>query len=176
MSRNLNWKKIKEESYKAGWRKMVKKTFLLLNGKTSDYDIIDDGGTVSILAITEEKQVILIKVFRPGPEKTLMEMPGGLVEENESPIDAAERELLEETGYSGKFELAGEIIDDAYSNRIRSCFVIKNCKKVSDPKWDDDEESEIVKMDLDKFRKHLRSGQLTDVESGYICLDYLNLL
>lgn len=176
MSKDLNWKKLKEEAYKIGWRRMINKNFLLLNGKEASYDIKDEGKTVSILALTKENKIILVKVFRPGPEKVLVEMPGGFIDQDETPIDAAKRELLEETGFSGDFEFSGEIVDDAYSNCIKSCFVAKNCLKLSEPIWEEDEECEIVEMDLKDFRNHLRSGQLTDVESGYLSLDYLNLL
>jgi ADP-ribose pyrophosphatase len=119
---------------------------------------------------------VLVKVFRPGPEKVIMEMPGGFVKKGEDPTTAAKRELLEETGYSGDFELVGETLDDAYSNAVRYCFVATNCKKVQEPQWEDDEESEVVEMTLDDFRAHLRSGQLTDIEIGYLALDHLNLL
>lgn len=176
MTKDLNWKKVKEEPYRAGWRKMIRKTFVLLNGKEADYDTRDDGKTVSILAITKDDNIVLVRVFRPGPEKVLMEMPGGFIDKNEESIEAAKRELLEETGYSGEFEFTGEIVDDAYSNCIRNCFVAKNCIKVSEPKHEEDEDCEIIEMSLSDFRKHLRSGQLTDVESGYLSLDYLKLL
>lgn len=43
-------------------------------------------------------------------------------------------------------------------------------------KFDESEFIEIVKMSLSDFRKHLRSGELTDIESGYMGLDFLNLL
>lgn len=176
MTKDLLWKKLKEEPYKAGWRKMLRKTFVLLNGKEMDYDTRDDGRAVCGLALTPENKVVLVKVFRPGPEKVVMELPGGYINKDEEPITAAKRELLEETGYTGDFELVGGVLDDAYSNCVRYCFVAINSRKVQEPNWEEDEECEIVEMDLDSFRKHLRSGQLTDVEIGYLALDYLKLL
>lgn len=176
MSNNLSWKKIKEESYRAGWRKMIKKTFILLNGTEADYDIKDEGRTICGLVLTTENKVLLMKVFRPGPEKVLMELPGGFVNKDEELIDAAKRELLEETGYTGDFELVGNCIDDAYSNCVRHCFVAKNCKKIQEPKWEEDEKCELMELSLEDFRVHLRSGQLTDVEIGYMALDFLGLL
>ncbi len=52
----------------------------------------------------------------------------------------------------------------------------KNCKKVKEPKREFDEFMEIVEMSLEEFREHLRSGQLSDVELGYLALDHLKLL
>lgn len=156
---------------------MLKKTFILPNGQTAEYDIKDNGQTVCVLAFTSDNKIILEKVFRPGPEKILMEMPGGFVDEGEDPNKAISRELLEETGYSGDFEFVGTVIDDAYSNCIRNIFIGKNCKKVQDPKPEFDEENmEIFEMSLDDFKKHLRSGQLTDTEAGFMALDFLKLL
>lgn len=176
MAKDLAWKKVSEEPYKAGWRKMLHKTFILLNGRKAEYDLKDEGTTVNILALTPENKVILVNVFRPGPEKVLKELPAGFVNKDEEPLKAAKRELLEETGYSGDFELVGQTLDDGYSNCVRNCFVARNCKKVQEPQWEEDEECEIVEMDLKDFRNHLRSGQLTDIEIGYLALDHLNLL
>jgi len=170
-----SWKKITEEPFRAGFRKLLKKTFELPNGKIADFDIKQEGPAVCILALTKDQQVILAKQFRPGPEKILLEMPGGLIEANEKPQVAAQRELLEETGYSGKLQFVGESLDCAYSTMIRYNFVATDCTKVQEQKLDDSEFAEIIKMPLEDFKKHLRSGQLTDVESGYMGLDYLKL-
>lgn len=176
MSKDLNWKKISEEPFKAGWRKMLHKKFLLLNGKEAEYDVRDDGMAICGLVLTPENNVVLVKIFRPGFEKVVIEMPGGYINSSEKPIEAAKRELLEETGYTGKIEIVGKTFDDAYSNCLRYYFIAKDCTKVKNPSWDEDEESEIVEMSLEDFRNHLRSGNLTDVEIGYLTLDYLHLL
>jgi 8-oxo-dGTP pyrophosphatase MutT (NUDIX family) len=173
---NLEWKKIKEESYKAGWRKMLRKTFVLPNGETADYDILDEKVAVHMVALTPENKVILEKTFRPGTEKIFLDMPAGYVNKNETPKDAASRELLEETGLQGDVELAGISTDDAYRNTERYTFVFKNCKKVQTPRLEGDETFEFVEMDIETFRKHLSSGLVTHAESGYIALDYLKLL
>lgn len=174
---DISWKKIKEEKSRVGYRKILHKVFILPNGEEVIYDIKDEGKTVCVLALTTENKVLLEKIYRPGPEKTLLEMPGGIVEDSEDLKEAISRELLEETGYSGDFEFVGTLIDDAYSNCEKNTFVATNCKKVQDSKPDHDEgEIEVVEMTIDDFKKHLKSGQLTDVEAGYIGLDYLHLL
>jgi ADP-ribose pyrophosphatase len=177
MVKDLIWKKVGEDRhFKAGWRKMIHRKYVLINGVEAEYDLKNEGITVNILALTTENKVILVNVFRPGPEKVLKELPAGFVNKDEDPKKAAMRELLEETGYTGDFEFVTQTIDDGYSNCIRNCFVAKNCIKVAEPEWEDDEECEILEMDLIDFRKHLRSGQLCDIEIGYLGLDYLKLL
>jgi|SRR3989339_325876 len=171
-----NWKKVKEEPFKAGFRKLIKKTFQLPNNKIVDFDIKQEGPAVCVLALTKDNNVILAKQFRPGPEKILLELPGGLIDQKESPENAAKREFLEETGYTGDFQLVGESLDCAYSTMIRYNFVATNCHKIQEQKLEDNEFTEVVEMSLEDFKKHLRSGQLTDVESGYMGLDYLKLL
>lgn len=172
----LEWKKIKEESYKAGWKKMLRKTFVLPNGETADYDILDEKAAVHMVAFTPENKVILEKTFRPGPEKIVFDMPAGYIDKNETPQESAVRELLEETGMQGDVELAGISIDDAYRNTERYTFVFKNCKKVKEPESEADEVFEIVEVDIPTFKKYLRTKLVTHAESGYIALEYLGFI
>jgi len=57
---------------------------------------------VSILAITKNKKILLVKQYRPAIEKETLELPGGLVDKNEIHLISAKRELVEETGYLAK--------------------------------------------------------------------------
>ena len=59
---------------------------------------------------------------------------------------------------------------------IRHNFVATGCYKVQEQDLGDNEFVKVVEMSLDDFRKHLRTGELTDVESGYLGLDFLQLL
>ncbi|NTW30617.1 MAG: NUDIX hydrolase, partial [Candidatus Moranbacteria bacterium] len=65
----------------------------------------------------------------------------------------------------------------AYSTYRKRVFVATDCVKVADSKPEDNgEELEVVLMSIPEFREHLRSGRLTDVEMGYLALDFLGLL
>lgn len=172
----MEWQKIDEKLIKDGWRKVISKTFILPNGKREEFEVKKEAVSVCVLPITKDKQVILAKQFRVGPEKILLELPGGGPEKGETPEEAMARELLEETGYEGQLQLLNEILDDAYSTRTRFAFVATECQKVVDIKNGDNEFTEVVLMSLQEFREHLRSGQLTDIETGYLGLDFLNLL
>ncbi|HHH12452.1 MAG TPA: NUDIX hydrolase, partial [Candidatus Moranbacteria bacterium] len=114
--------------------------------------------------------------FRPGPNCILNELPGGYIDENETPEQAALRELLEETGYKGNAQFVTNAFDCAYSTMQRACVVITDCEKVADQKLDKDEFAQVVTVTLEDFKKILRSGKNTDIEVGYLGLDYLGLL
>ncbi len=171
------WEEVsREEAFSKYGKKIEKVDFKLPDGEASDFYIKKEGPAVGILALTKDQQVILVKQFRPGPKEILDELPGGYVDENETPKEATERELLEETGYKGKPEFVTIAYDCAYSTMNRHCVVVKDCEKVAEQKLDKTEFAEVVLMSLEEFRELLKSGKNTDVEVGYIGLDYLGLL
>jgi ADP-ribose pyrophosphatase len=170
------WKKLEEEPVKIGFRKMLKTTFQLPDGRVADYVIKDEGRTVCVLALTANYHVVLARQYRPGPGEILLELPGGCVEEDESPEEAMRRELLEETGYSGDMQLAGVNYHCAYSNALKHNFVVTNCRKIQAPQNEANEFIEVVEMPLKDFRKCVRMGKFTDVEGAYMGLDFLGLL
>ncbi len=170
------WKKMSETPLRVGYRRLLTRHFEMPDGRIEEFTIKDEQPAVCILALTADQQVILAKQFRPGPEKILLELPGGGVEEKETPEEAAQRELLEETGYNGTLQYLGMTLDCAYSTVYRHNFVAMNCQKIQEPKPDKNEFIEITLLSLHEFHAHLRSGQLTDMETGYLGLDMLGLL
>lgn len=168
LSRNLVFEKY--------GRKIDKVVYELPSGKTEDFYIRNEKPVVCILALTKNNQVVLAQQFRPGPKEVLLELPGGEIEKGETAEQAASKELLEETGYSGEIKKIAEPYDCAYSTRIRHCLVATNCKKVSEPRSTDSEITQAILVSLGEFRDLLRSGKMTDVEVGYLGLDYLGLL
>jgi ADP-ribose pyrophosphatase len=171
---NITWYKQSESKYLAGYRRMLKKTFRLPDGTVADYDIKDEGRPVCVLALTLTQAVILAKQFRPGPEQTLLELPGGWVEDSERPEQIVCQELLEETGYVGDFQFVGTNYHCAYSNALRHNYVATNCHRVQAPV--PGEFIEVIEMPLKEFRVYLRSGRLTNVDCAYMGLEFLGLL
>jgi ADP-ribose diphosphatase len=171
------WQELsKELVFQKFSRGIEKVKYLLPDGNEMDFYLKKEGPAVAILALTKDQQIILVKQFRPGPGEILNELPGGFVGENEEPSQAAERELLEETGYKGKLQFVTTFFDCAYSTMKRHCFVATECGKISEQNLDQTEFAELVLMSLNEFRQNLKDGKNTDVEAGYIGLDFLNLL
>jgi ADP-ribose pyrophosphatase len=177
MSSIKEWKEVsRQQAFKKYSRKIDEVIFELPDGSRSDFYIKSEGPASSILGITTENEIILVKQYRVGPKQILDEMPGGYVDPSEDPKETARREFIEETGYDGTFEFLGTCLDDAYSTMERYCFVATNCKKVGEPQNTATEQTEVVLVSLDEFRKRLRAGKMTDVEVGYMGLDHLGML
>ena len=170
------WRKLGETVVHEGHVPILARRFRAPDGAERTTEIKREGETVAILALTSEREVVLARQFRPGPEDVLLELPGGGLEEGESPLEAAGRELLEETGYAGELQDAGALFDCAYSTRVRHVVVAVDARLVSEPKPDVGEFTEVELVSLDAFREHLRDGRLTDVGVGYRALDALGLL
>jgi ADP-ribose pyrophosphatase len=171
------WTKLSEEKVYNGYRKVFRKKFKLPDGTTVDYDTVGTGAVVCTLALTSDQKIILVRQFRPGPEYFCVDLPGGGLDEGEEPVQGAARELLEETGYQGTMSLVVSTPTDAYSGAIRHHFVAEGCHFVQDPIVEADAApTEVVLMTLPEFRQHIQDGQLVDIATGYLGLDYLKLL
>lgn len=171
-----SWMQLDEELVYDGYRKIVRRNYQFPDGHTAAFEIKVEPLVVTILAVTIEQKVILAKQYRPGPGQIYLELPGGGVEPGEPPEAAARRELLEETGYSGELHFLAEGPSGAYSTMRRYHFTAIDCSKVADPQLDANELIDVVELSLEDFRALLRSGQLTDVATGYLGLDSLGLL
>jgi len=170
------WKEISRKLVFDNWRKIERVVFEMPNGKNEDFYLKNEVHSSAVLAFTKNKKIILTEQFRPGPNEILLELPGGAVEKNDNPIETARKELLGETGYSGDVKFAGSYYVDGYSNRIGNAFVALDCEKNSEQKLDETEFIEVELLSIDEFRELLRSGKMTDVQVGYLGLDYLKLL
>jgi len=80
-------------------RLLWKGRFLRVSLVEDHYEIVNRPHAVAIVALDGGNNILLVKQYRPAVGKEILEIPAGLVEEGEPPIDTAIRELKEETGY-----------------------------------------------------------------------------
>jgi ADP-ribose pyrophosphatase len=171
-----SWELIRERPGSAGYLPISTCTYALPDGTNAEWDIFGKTRSVAVVAITDNGEVVLARQFRPGPGRVLDELPGGNVEDGEDVTTAAERELFEETGYAGELMVAGTSWLASACRTQRFVVVARRARQTAVPRNQPDEFCEVVLVTLAQFRAHLRSGQLTDVDLGYIALDHLGRL
>lgn len=112
-----------------------------VTGKEHDFFVIEAPDWVNIVALTAQDEVVLIKQYRHGIRAETIEIPGGVIDSGESPLEAARRELLEETGYiSDNWEQIGEVVPNpAIQNNRCYTFLALSSEKVKEPNFDSTE-------------------------------------
>jgi ADP-ribose pyrophosphatase len=100
---------------------------------------------VLVVALTQNNDYVLVKQYRHGIQQIISEFSAGMIEENEDPIDAAKRELLEETGFSGSdFSYIGRFpTNPANASAFFHIILAKNLQKTHSLQLDSTEDIEI---------------------------------
>ena len=134
----------------------------LPNGNLLDATIIEFGTWVNVVALTKNNEVVLVKQYRHGICDVLWEFPGGVVEEDEDPIEGAKRELLEETGYTAStFIEVGKLYPNpAFQTNTLYCFLALDAEKVSEQNLDAGEDIEVHLVPFDELIEIAKRGQL----------------
>ena len=138
-----------------------------ISGKKVQHEIIEQNSASAVLAI-EKDCIIMVKHFRY-PFDEALEIPAGIKNKNETSIDCAKRELLEETGYrcSNLKLLTRYYPFLGYNTQYIDCYVTTKIKKISEQKLDNDEFVSIEKIPLKKIISMIKNGKIID--SKTIC-------
>jgi ADP-ribose pyrophosphatase len=135
----------------------------LPNGMTLDGFVLEYGDWATILAVTKQQQVVLVRQYRHGAQKVMLELPGGAMDaRDESPLQAARRELLEETGYDSEhfIQIGCVSPNPANQTNLIYSFLALDVEKVSGQNLDDTEDIEVELKPLDEVIRMARSGEL----------------
>lgn len=160
-----NWKCLNKKYVVSNkWMKVRKDSILLPNGtRIDDYYVIEKNNVALIMAVTPDSKVIVKKEYRYPIKEELLEIPGGTFDANkESPLEAAKRELLEETGYAtDKWEEVGELYDypTKDTNKIH-IFLARDVKKVAEQNLDSSEDIEYDFINIEKIENMIMEGDI----------------
>jgi 8-oxo-dGTP pyrophosphatase MutT (NUDIX family) len=133
-------------------------------GEELDFYVLDGADWVNVIPVTEEGNLVLIRQYRHGTEATTVEIPGGAMDPgDESPLAAARRELLEETGHAAvEWSDLGWVHPNPaiQSNRCWT-FLARGSRRVAAPRLDPGEDIEIFEAAPDEVKAMLKDGRIT---------------
>ncbi|HSD98445.1 MAG TPA: NUDIX hydrolase [Patescibacteria group bacterium] len=134
------------------------------DGSIKTFEKVKRRDTVGILAITPEKKILLLEQEQPGT-KPFVGTPGGIIDENEDVFEAAQRELLEETGYaSNDWKLFEAVQPLSKIDWALFTFVAQDCKKIQDPSLDSGEKVKPKEVTWNEFLQVLLDDSFRDHE------------
>ena len=132
-------------------------------GRTHPFFILESSSWVNVIPLTPKEEVVLVRQYRHGTRSVTLEIPGGLVEDSDTPEDAARRELLEETGY-----VAEEVLplgwvhpNPAILNNRCYTFLARDVGFSGARHQDDREDIEVLLRPLRAIPRLIREGEIT---------------
>lgn len=133
------------------------------SGAAVDFIVLDSKDWVNIIPITKDNKIVLIQQYRHGTDEITLEIPGGLIDPSESPLEAAKRECIEETGFFSEetpIYLGKVRPNPAFLTNTCYSFLWLNVEKRYEPKFDANEEVEVVIKNLDELENLIRNGNI----------------
>ncbi len=147
--------------------KVKSDTVLLEDGSQALREVITHYGGSSVLPLTENNEVIMVKQFRYPFSEVLLEIPAGKLNyQGEDPYEAGKRELLEETGAEAdEFIKIGELYPiPAYVTEVIHIFLAKGLT-FKEQQLDKDEFLDVVKIPFDKALEMVMTGEIKDAKT-----------
>jgi 8-oxo-dGTP pyrophosphatase MutT (NUDIX family) len=132
-------------------------------GKEHRFIILDSPDWINIIPLTSEGKVVFVEQYRHGDESITLEVPGGMVDPGETPLQAALRELHEETGYAsdGTVHLGSVAPNPAFLNNRCHSFVTFNARRVMAQAFDGTEDIALHEIALADVPELVHTGKIT---------------
>ena len=161
----MKWKTLSSEYlYKDTWFTIRKDTCEKPDGKiVSPYYVYEFPTWVAAVPITEDGKVLMVRQYRHAIEETILEIPGGCLDDTDKSYEAGiARELSEETGYVfDNYQYLGKISPNpSTNNNWMHMFLATGGKKVGEQQLDHNEEIEVVLVSIEELKQLLRENRI----------------
>ena len=160
-----------------GHLRVVGRTFQMPDGKRAEWELLGPIESVGVLALTDDGRVVAVREYRPGPGRVVLNLPSGMVDPDETAVEAAARELTEETGWvAGTVEVVASFSAMAHGLWTKHAVVARGCTPSGEQSLDELEHIEPVVLTVDELRTAARAGEMVGTDMVYLALDHAGLL
>jgi ADP-ribose pyrophosphatase len=161
----MNWKTISSDYlFKDTWFTVRRDTCIKPDGKiVTPYYVYEFPTWVTALAMTEDNKVVMVKQYRHAIEETIIEIPGGCVDDTDKNLEEAiARELLEETGHSFlTYHYLGKISPNpSTNNNWMHMYLATGGKKIQEQSLDHNEDIEVVLLTIDELKELINQHKI----------------
>jgi len=155
--------------------KYYKDTVQLPNGNIAQWDFVGHNGAAAAIGILDDGRILMVSQYRNALDRYTLEIPAGGLEKDEPTIEAAARELEEETGYKcGKIEKLITIRTTvAFCNEKIDIYVATELEKTKQ-NLDEDEYVNVKVCDLATLEEMIYDGRIEDSKTIAAILAYKN--
>ncbi|MCY7310936.1 MAG: NUDIX hydrolase [Chitinophagaceae bacterium] len=174
--KDMKWKTLSSTYlFNDRWFKVRKDVCETPGGKIVDpYYVYEFPTWVGAVPVTGDGKIVMVRQYRHALEETIIEIPGGCVDDTDKDYqEAIARELLEETGYSfSTFDYLGRISPNPSTNtNLLHMFLARGGKKIAEQALDENEEIEVILLTIDELKQLLRENKI--VQSMHVsCIMY----
>jgi len=132
------------------------------NDQTMQRVVLESVDWVNVVAVTAEQKVVIVRQYRFGTGTITSEVPGGMVDAGESPLEAAERELREETGYTSRdWRYLGAVEPNpAFMNNLCHHYLALSAQKTGSLDLGEGEDIIVAQLTLEELRIEIQQGFL----------------
>jgi len=132
-------------------------------GEVHDFDLVESPDGVTVIAVTPDDQMVLVEQFRHPLRELFLETPSGVVDEGEPPLEAAARELREETGYEGSDarHVGTLVLNPSWQTTRVHVVVMRNARRVHPRDLDEGEDIRVRLVPRTEVVDLIRRGEIT---------------
>lgn len=145
------------------WLTARRDTVELPDGRINpEYYVLEYPDWVNVIAITEAGEFVMVEQYRHGLRDVFTELVAGVIEKGEDPLEAAKRELLEETGYAADEWTLNMVISQnpSTTTNLTYSYIAKGAKKVSSQHLDDTEDISVRLLPETEILRMLKSDEI----------------